>query len=56
MINEDNRPEKDWPAEGNVEFNNYSTRYRPELDLVVKGITASIKGGEKVKNELVALI
>jgi len=29
-------------------FEQYSTRYRAELDLVVKNISVDIKGGEKV--------
>jgi len=31
-----------------VEMENYGTRYREGLDLVVKGIDCSIKPGEKV--------
>ncbi|XP_037804292.1 canalicular multispecific organic anion transporter 1-like isoform X2 [Penaeus monodon] len=36
-----------WPDEGRVSFRNYQTRYRPGLDLVLKGITCSFKPGEK---------
>ncbi|OWA50132.1 Multidrug resistance-associated protein 1 [Hypsibius exemplaris] len=42
------RAKPDWPAEGRVTFQNYQTRYRPELDLVLKGVTADIFPGEKV--------
>ena len=45
-------PRKDWPHGGKVEFVNYFTRYRPGLDLVLKGISASIKEGEKVSSKL----
>ena len=31
-----------------MEFIDYSTRYREGLDLVLKGISSSVKGGEKV--------
>ena len=31
-----------------MEFKDYSTRYRPGLDLVLKGITCTIDPGEKV--------
>nr|CAD7448332.1 unnamed protein product [Timema bartmani] len=39
---------KDWPTEGKVEFKNYQVRYREGLDLVLKGIDVTIKGGEKI--------
>ena len=42
------RPSSDWPQAGRVQFNNYQTRYRPGLDLVLKGIDADIAGGEKI--------
>ncbi|EFR00504.1 metal resistance protein YCF1 [Nannizzia gypsea CBS 118893] len=43
-----NRPTLGWPSQGAVTFNNYSTRYRPGLDLVLKGINLSIKPHEKI--------
>ncbi|XP_068238012.1 multidrug resistance-associated protein 1-like isoform X2 [Palaemon carinicauda] len=43
-----NKPHKDWPEEGVVEFRNYSTRYRQGLDLVVKNINCKILKGEKI--------
>ncbi|XP_070580038.1 multidrug resistance-associated protein 1-like isoform X1 [Ptychodera flava] len=43
-----NRPSDDWPKTGKVDFVDYSTRYREDLDLVVKGITLSIQPGEKI--------
>ncbi|XP_057681546.1 ATP-binding cassette sub-family C member 3 isoform X2 [Corythoichthys intestinalis] len=45
---EDKKPHLDWPMQGNVEFRNYSVRYREGLDLVLKNLTLSVKGGEKV--------
>lgn len=47
-IIEGHRPAAHWPHSGVVEFKNYSTRYRPELDLVLKNIDLSIKSKEKV--------
>lgn len=40
--------DQNWPRTGNVEFNDYRTRYRPGLDLVLKGINCYIPSGEKV--------
>uniref|UniRef100_A0A672I2C0 ATP-binding cassette, sub-family C (CFTR/MRP), member 3 n=1 Tax=Salarias fasciatus TaxID=181472 RepID=A0A672I2C0_SALFA len=45
---EDKKPPPEWPTAGNVEFNDYSVRYREGLDLVLKGLTLSVKGGEKI--------
>lgn len=42
------RPAEGWPSKGEIRFNNYQVRYRPELDLVLKGITCDIKSTEKV--------
>ncbi|XP_035826503.1 multidrug resistance-associated protein 1 [Aplysia californica] len=42
------RVTEEWPATGRVEFVDYSTRYREGLDLVLKNLTCSINGGEKV--------
>ncbi|KAF9525987.1 multidrug resistance-associated ABC transporter [Crepidotus variabilis] len=37
-----------WPSTGTVSFENYSTRYRPELDLVLKNLSFKICGSEKI--------
>lgn len=37
-----------WPDQGVIDFIDYGTRYRPGLDLVIKGIDLSIKKGEKI--------
>ena len=44
------KPKKNWPQEGNISFQGYQTRYREGLDLVLKGISMDIKGGEKVNS------
>ena len=43
-----NKPKISWPAHGAIEFSNYSTRYRPGLDLVLKDISLDIKAREKI--------
>ncbi|TEA38280.1 hypothetical protein DBR06_SOUSAS110135 [Sousa chinensis] len=44
----DKRPPEGWPSKGEIQFSNYQVRYRPELDLVLKGITCDIKSTEKI--------
>ncbi len=43
-----NKPPESWPDQGKVEFLDYTTRYREGLELVLKGIQATVKEGEKV--------
>ncbi|XP_055636687.1 multidrug resistance-associated protein 1-like isoform X2 [Toxorhynchites rutilus septentrionalis] len=40
--------DKAWPVEGKVNFNDYKIRYREGLDLVIRGISLNVKGGEKI--------
>ncbi|KAK5988916.1 Metal resistance protein YCF1 [Cladobotryum mycophilum] len=42
------RPPGGWPAKGEVDFKDYSTRYREGLDLVLKNINLDIKSQEKI--------
>uniref|UniRef100_A0A5S6Q235 ABC-type glutathione-S-conjugate transporter n=1 Tax=Trichuris muris TaxID=70415 RepID=A0A5S6Q235_TRIMR len=44
----DHQPPPDWPSQGNVVFNKYSTRYRPGLDLALKDISFIVNTHEKV--------
>ncbi|XP_067934559.1 ATP-binding cassette sub-family C member 2-like [Watersipora subatra] len=41
-------PPSEWPTSGSVKFINYATRYRPELDLVINGLSIEVKPREKV--------
>ncbi|GAA6066032.1 canalicular multispecific organic anion transporter 1, partial [Tachysurus ichikawai] len=43
----DKCPPKDWPTLGKIQFEDYKVRYRPELDLVLHGITCNIEDTEK---------
>ncbi|KAL2263691.1 hypothetical protein VTK26DRAFT_5634 [Humicola hyalothermophila] len=45
---EKNRPPENWPSEGAVEFINYSTRYREELEPVLRNLTFKIQAREKI--------
>ncbi|GAB5588211.1 hypothetical protein Unana1_03111 [Umbelopsis nana] len=47
-IIETNRPSHIWPEKGMIEYRDYSTRYRPGLDLVLKGISFKVAPKEKV--------
>lgn len=42
------RPPIGWPANGQVAFHNYTTRYREGLDPVLKDISLSINAHEKI--------
>ncbi|CAN7994942.1 unnamed protein product, partial [Ixodes hexagonus] len=44
----ESKPALKWPTGGQVQFADYSTRYREGMDLVIKDITVSINAGEKV--------
>lgn len=46
---EDEEPfDPNWPARGEISFDNYSTKYRPELDLVLRKFNLHIDPAEKV--------
>ena len=42
------RPPSGWPNEGAIEFNDVKLRYRPGLDLVLRGVTAQVRPREKI--------
>ncbi|KAI1286882.1 Multidrug resistance-associated protein 1 [Halotydeus destructor] len=45
---ESTRPDSSWPGKGEIQFQDYATRYRDGLDLVLKDLSFSVKPGEKV--------
>ncbi|KAL8984388.1 MAG: hypothetical protein Q9205_001621 [Flavoplaca limonia] len=47
-IKPDARPPGNWPNHGAIEFINYSTRYRSDLDPVLKNVTFQVLPGERV--------
>ncbi|TFY77333.1 hypothetical protein EWM64_g6678 [Hericium alpestre] len=44
----DRTPPAPWPSKGQVELKDIELRYRPELPPVLKGLTMTIEGGEKI--------
>ena len=42
------RPAGNWPSQGAIQFMNYTTQYRPDLEPVLKDLTFSIQPGERV--------
>ncbi|KLO11533.1 metal resistance protein YCF1 [Schizopora paradoxa] len=44
----ESKPRESWPEKGEVEFSDYSMRYRPELDLVLSNISLKIMPSEKI--------
>ncbi|PVD27631.1 hypothetical protein C0Q70_12797 [Pomacea canaliculata] len=42
------RPDPSWPERGRLLFSEYSTRYRPGLDLVLRDISFIVEAGQKV--------
>ena len=45
---EKTRPAANWPSQGSVEFISYTTRYRADLEPVLRSISFKISPGEKV--------
>ncbi|KDD75553.1 hypothetical protein H632_c620p0, partial [Helicosporidium sp. ATCC 50920] len=43
-----NRPLPGWPARGDVRVSRLVVRYRPDLPPVLRGVSFSVRGGEKV--------
>ena len=45
---EKNRPQANWPSKGTVEFIGYTTRYRKELEPVLRNLTFKIEARQKI--------
>jgi len=44
----DERLSIDWPETGKIEFKNFQMRYQDSSELVLRGISFEVSGGEKV--------
>ena len=44
----ESKPRPEWPETGAIEFKDLEMRYRPGLPNVLRGISISIRGGEKI--------
>lgn len=44
----DSRPPANWPSHGAIQFVNYSTRYRSDLEPVLRNVTFNVNAGERV--------
>ena len=42
------KPAASWPRDGKLEIKDAILKYRPELPLVLKGLSMTVKGGEKI--------
>ncbi|KAF6136410.1 hypothetical protein GIB67_019293 [Kingdonia uniflora] len=47
-IVKDCRPPSNWPTNGDIDLKDLQVRYRPNTPLILKGVTLSIQGGEKI--------
>ncbi|XP_019193984.1 PREDICTED: ABC transporter C family member 3-like [Ipomoea nil] len=47
LVIESNRPNPDWPSNGDVDISNLQVRYAPHMPLVLRGITCTLFGGKK---------
>jgi ABC-type multidrug transport system fused ATPase/permease subunit len=43
-----NDKECNWPSKGEIEFSNYSVKYRPDTEIVLKNISFKVKAGSKL--------
>ena len=44
----DQKPPVSWPAQGQIVFKDVVLKYRPELPVVLEGLSMDVKTGEKV--------
>lgn len=47
LVIESNRPDDQWPAQGEVDIRHLQVRYAPHMPLVLRGLTCTFNGGNK---------
>ncbi|XP_042754498.1 ABC transporter C family member 3 isoform X3 [Lactuca sativa] len=47
LVIESNRPDDQWPSQGEVDIRHLQVRYAPHMPLVLRGLTCTFKGGMK---------
>ncbi|MFS7972355.1 putative ABC-type xenobiotic transporter [Helianthus anomalus] len=47
LIVESNRPDDQWPSQGEVDIRHLPVQYAPRMPLVLRGLTCTFTGGKK---------
>ncbi|GJW81123.1 multidrug resistance-associated protein 3, partial [Tanacetum coccineum] len=47
LVIESNRPDDQWPSQGEVDIRHLQVRYAPHMPLVLRGLTCTFSGGKK---------
>ncbi|WOL16121.1 hypothetical protein Cni_G24903 [Canna indica] len=48
LVIDHSRPEQDWPSSGTIVLDNLHVRYKPNLPIVLRGISCTFPGGKKI--------
>ena len=48
FVIKETKPNKEWPIKGKIEIDNIFMKYRKNLEYVIRGMTCTINGGDKV--------
>jgi ATP-binding cassette subfamily C (CFTR/MRP) protein 1 len=48
LVIDGRRPQLSWPTQGEIRLEKVTMRYRPELELVLKGLNLHVKPQQKI--------
>ncbi|CAL9163031.1 unnamed protein product [Musa hybrid cultivar] len=48
LVIEHSRPEENWPTSGTIELDDLKVRYKPNLPMILKGLSCTLPGGKKI--------